>query len=72
MNKSVGNYEKLVQLYRQDRATGQLAETTSETTQSKVQNSGNISCGPSSDNTIDENDLTVSQNTANLENLSEN
>ncbi|KAH7672088.1 hypothetical protein IHE45_09G030500 [Dioscorea alata] len=66
MNKRVRNYEKLVQLYRQDRATGGQAETASEMRQRR-RNERNASA-----NTIDEIDLLVSQNTVNLENLGEN
>ncbi|XP_039134178.1 uncharacterized protein LOC120271561 [Dioscorea cayenensis subsp. rotundata] len=65
MNKRVRNYEKLVQLYGQDRATGVQAETASEMRRRR-RNEIN-----SSGNTIDEIDLLVSQNTVNLENLGE-
>ncbi|KAJ0975530.1 hypothetical protein J5N97_017495 [Dioscorea zingiberensis] len=69
MNKSVRNYDKLVQLYGQDRATGQHAETASEIRQRRDQNTVDT---PSHGNTIDEIDLLVSQNTTNLEDLGEN
>ncbi|XP_039123465.1 uncharacterized protein LOC120260088 [Dioscorea cayenensis subsp. rotundata] len=66
MTKRVRNYEKLVQLYGQNRATGVQAETASEMRRRR-RNKIN-----SSENTIDEIDLLVSQNTVNLENLGEN
>ncbi|KAH7677205.1 Cytochrome c/b562 domain-containing protein [Dioscorea alata] len=72
MNKSIRNYNKLVQLYGQDRATGQHAETASEMRRKISQNSTNRSGGPHSGNTIDDIDFMVSQNTANIENLGEN
>ncbi|KAH7688470.1 Myb/SANT-like domain-containing protein [Dioscorea alata] len=66
MNGQVRNYEKLVQLYGQDRATGIQVETASEMRQRR-RNERNAS-----GNTIDEIGLLVSQNTVNLENLGEN
>ncbi|KAH7679457.1 Cytochrome c/b562 domain-containing protein [Dioscorea alata] len=72
VNKSIRNYDKLVQLYGQDRATGQHTETASEMRRRISQNSTNRSGGPHSGNTIDDIDFTVSQNTTNLENLGEN
>ncbi|KAH7668997.1 Cytochrome c/b562 domain-containing protein [Dioscorea alata] len=72
MNKSIRNYDKLVQLYGQDRATGQHDETASEMRRRISQNSTNRSGGPHSGNTIDDIDFMVSQNTANIENLGEN
>ncbi|KAH7688911.1 Cytochrome c/b562 domain-containing protein [Dioscorea alata] len=71
MNKSIRNYEKLVQLYGQDRATGQHAETASKMRQRRRQNSMNLS-GGSSTGAIDDIDFMVSQNTTNLENLGDN
>ncbi|XP_039146886.1 uncharacterized protein LOC120284157 [Dioscorea cayenensis subsp. rotundata] len=72
MNKSIRNYEKLVQLYGQDRATGQHAETASEMRRRRLQNSGNTSRSPYSADTINDIDFMVSQNEVNLENLCEN
>ena len=72
MNKCVRNYEKLVQLYGQDKATWQHAETPSEMRRRRLQNSGNMSCSPYSVDTINDIDFMVFQNEANLENVCEN
>ena len=65
MNKPIRNYEKLAQLYGQDRATGEFAESASEMRERLRASNINFDV----DNTVDSIDNLVSQNEVTLENF---